>query len=87
MQQRVLVVDGDVGEIYSTGNGENFWGFKTCDDDCTVLIADAFIVAAKEGWEILGMDPVTGDLMVRRYECYSGDPHHAVPCNPQATVV
>ena len=64
MADRVTVYDGDIGEIYSDSNREEEFGFSNCDGDDKVLAADAYIVIAKNGWEILGEDD-DGDIRVR----------------------
>ena len=64
MADRVTVYDGDIGEIYSDSNREDEFGFTNCDADDKVLAADAYIVIAKNGWEILGEDD-DGDIRVR----------------------
>ena len=64
MADRVMVYDGDIGEIYSDSNHPKH-GFTNCDADDKVLKADAYIVIAKNGWEILGADD-DGDIRVRR---------------------
>ena len=64
MADRVMVYDGDIGEIYSDSNHEEQFGFSNCDADDKVLAADAYIVIAKNGWEILGADD-DGDIRVR----------------------
>ena len=63
MLDRVMVYDGDIGEILSDSNRPQF-GFTNCDIDDKVLEADAYIVIAKNGWEILGSDE-DGDIRVR----------------------
>jgi hypothetical protein len=63
MADRVMVYDGDIGEIYSDSNHPKH-GFSNCDIDDKVLKADAYIVIAKNGWEILGEDE-DGDIRVR----------------------
>lgn len=63
MTDRVMVYDGDIGEILSDSNRPQF-GFSNCDIDDKVLEADAYIVIAKNGWEILGEDD-DGDIRVR----------------------
>jgi hypothetical protein len=63
MQDRVTVYDGDVGEIYSDSNHPE-WGFTNCDENDRVLAADAYIIIAKNNWEILGEDD-DGDIRVR----------------------
>lgn len=63
MADRVMVYDGDIGEIYSDSNHPDH-GFSNCDEDDKVLVADAYIVIAKNGWEILGEDE-DGDIRVR----------------------
>ena len=63
MEDRVMVYDGDIGEILSDSNHPQF-GFSNCDIDDKVLAADAYIVIAKNGWEILGADD-DGDIRVR----------------------
>ena len=78
MKNRVRVVDGDVGEIYSDAEG-NEHGFMTTDENDTVLYAEAFIVAAQQGWTVLGLD-TDGDLMVRRFEAYRVHPNPYIPC-------
>ena len=64
MLDRVMVYDGDIGEILSDSNCPEH-GFSNCDIDDTVLEADAYIVIAKNNWEILGADD-DGDIRVRR---------------------
>lgn len=64
MVERVTVYDGDMGEIYSDSNREGEFGFTDCDADDKVLAADAYIIIAKNGWEILGEDE-DGDIRVR----------------------
>lgn len=63
MVDRVMVYDGDMGQIYSDSNCSEH-GFTNCDIDDKVLVADAYIVIAKNGWEILGEDE-DGDIRVR----------------------
>ena len=63
MADRVTVYDGDIGEILSDANCPQF-GFSNCDEDDKVLEADAYIVIAQNGWEILGADD-DGDIRVR----------------------
>ena len=63
MAERVMVYDGDMGEIYTDSNHPEH-GFTDCDGDDKVLVADAYIVIAKNGWEILGEDD-DGDIRVR----------------------
>jgi len=63
MAERVMVYDGDIGEIYSDSNHPQH-GFTGCDENDKVLVADAYIVIAKNGWEILGEDD-DGDIRVR----------------------
>lgn len=63
MAERVMVYDGDIGEIYSDANHPKH-GFNNCDEDDKVLAADAYIVIAKNGWEVLGTDD-DGDIRVR----------------------
>jgi hypothetical protein len=63
MADRVMVYDGDIGEIYSDSNHPDH-GFSNCDIDDKVLRADAYIVIAKNNWEILGEDE-DGDIRVR----------------------
>ena len=63
MADRVMVYDGDIGEIYSDSNHPKH-GFSNCDIDDKVLKADAYIVIAKNGWEVLGEDD-DGDIRVR----------------------
>ena len=63
MAERVMVYDGDMGQIYSDSNCQEH-GFTDCDIDDKVLVADAYIVIAKNGWEILGEDE-DGDIRVR----------------------
>ena len=63
MAERVMVYDGDIGEIYSDSN-HPVHGFSNCDEDDKVLAAHAYIVIAKNGWEILGEDEY-GDIRVR----------------------
>jgi len=63
MEDRVMVYDGDIGEILSDSNRPQF-GFTNCDIDDKVLEADAYITIAKNGWEILGEDD-DGDIRVR----------------------
>ena len=65
MLDRVMVYDGDIGEILSDSRHEEEFGFSNCDIDDTVLEADAYIVIAKNNWEILGADD-DGDIRVRR---------------------
>jgi hypothetical protein len=65
MLDRVMVYDGDIGEILSDVRFEEEFGFSNCDINDTVLEADAYIVIAKNGWEILGADD-DGDIRVRR---------------------
>ena len=77
MGERVRVVDGDTGEIYSSEGNEH--GLVTRDENDAVLYAEAFIVAAQQGWTVLGLD-TTGDLMVRRFEAYRGHPNPYTPC-------
>jgi len=64
MSERVTVYDGDMGEIYSDSNRNGEFGFSNCDEDDKVLAADAYIVIAKNDWEILGEDD-DGDIRVR----------------------
>ena len=64
MADRVMVYDGDIGEILSDARFEEEFGFSNCDIDDKVLAADAYIVIAKNGWEILGEDD-DGDIRVR----------------------
>jgi hypothetical protein len=64
MADRVMVYDGDIGEIYSDARHEEEFGFSNCDGDDKVLEADAYIVIAKNGWEVLGADD-DGDIRVR----------------------
>ena len=64
MAERVTVYDGDMGEIYSDSNRKGEFGFTDCDIDDKVLAADAYIIIAKNGWEILGEDE-DGDIRVR----------------------
>ena len=64
MADRVMVYDGDMGEIYSDSRHEEEFGFTNCDIDDKVLAADAYIIIAKNGWEILGEDE-DGDIRVR----------------------
>ena len=64
MADRVMVYDGDIGEIYSDSRHEEEFGFSNCDIDDKVLKADAYIVIAKNNWEILGEDE-DGDIRVR----------------------
>ena len=64
MLDRVMVYDGDIGEILSDVRFEEEFGFSNCDIDDKVLVADAYIVIAKNGWEILGEDE-DGDIRVR----------------------
>jgi len=63
MTERVMVYDGDIGEIYSDSNRPD-WGFTNCDENDKVLEADAYIIIAKNNWEILGEDD-DGDIRVR----------------------
>jgi len=82
MPERVRVMDGDTGEIYSGEGNEH--GLVTRDENDAVLFAEAFIVAAQLGWTVLGLDSLwsdaTGDLMVRRFEAYQGHPNPYTPC-------
>ena len=79
MKNRVMVVDGDTGEIY-TGTWSVFlpkWNTLIedvdSDLDCTVLVAEAFSVAAfNPEWTILGSDEDT--LWVRTEE-HKGNPN------------
>jgi hypothetical protein len=64
MADRVMVYDGDMGEIYSDSNRNGEFGFSNCDEDDKVLTANAYIVIAKNNWEILGEDD-DGDIRVR----------------------
>ena len=90
MKERVMIIDGDTGEIYSYNGGGGFdiiW--KTAIDDidsdldCTVLSAEGMIVIAEHGWMIMGdEDDPDGDacwLYVRTDEDYANEP------NPWAT--
>ena len=75
MKERVTVYDGDDGEVYTLVG--NPWEFMTCDNNDTVLYAEAFIVAAQQGWEILGQDKL-GDIQVRTQDRYDGHDHDAI---------
>ena len=46
MEDRVMVYDGDIGEILSDVRFEEEFGFSNCDIDDKVLEADAYIVIA-----------------------------------------
>ena len=65
MAERVMVYDGDIGEIYSDANHPEH-GFPGCDEDDKCLAADAYITIKKNGWEILGEDD-DGDIRVRTH--------------------
>jgi hypothetical protein len=64
MADRVMVYDGDIGEILSDVRFEEEFGFTNCDENDKVLEADAYIIIAKNNWEILGEDD-DGDIRVR----------------------
>jgi len=64
MTERVMVYDGDIGEILSDVRFEEEFGFTNCDENDKVLEADAYIIIAKNNWEILGEDD-DGDIRVR----------------------
>jgi hypothetical protein len=98
MSDRVMVVDGDVGEIYSwPGAGNPEW--KTVIDDpeslldCTVLHAEAMIVISKMGWTILGTveeehpDSSYSSIYVRTYKEYEDLPNPWAACKPEIPVV
>ena len=65
---QLYIIDCDSGEILSY-NCE--WNFIP-DDDCLILRACAYVMAAKKGWKILGEDE--GDLIVRSDPSMMGQP-------------
>ena len=78
MKNRLTVVDGDTGEIYSGSWQRDVLWVTLIEDvesdlDCTVLAAEAFVVAASNpSWTILGADEE--NLWVRTEE-YKDDPN------------
>ena len=86
MKERIMIVEGDTGEIISYNGGGGFditW--KTAIDDidssldCTVLKAEGVIVIAEHGWMIMGEeDDLNADasyLYVRTDEEYANEPN------------
>tara|TARA_Y100000310_G_scaffold305923_1_gene346616 strand:+ start:1102 stop:1365 length:264 start_codon:yes stop_codon:yes gene_type:complete len=79
-----MVVDGDIGEIYSyPGAGGYCIEWKDVIDDtdskfdCTVLRAEAVIVISQMGWKLMGEerhpDDVVDCIYVRTCSEYFGD--------------
>ena len=87
MKERVMVVDGDIGEILSwDGAGVVEWRTAINDRedeelDCTVLRAEAVIVAAREGWTFLGES--ADGFYVRTDEYYKDAPNPYATCKPE----
>ena len=85
-KERAMIIDGDMGEIYSyNGCAAVDIDWKTAIDntksdlDCTVLLAEAMIVISQMGWTILGVEDETPEgsasIYVRTYEEYRDDPN------------
>ena len=100
MKDRVMITDGDTGEIYSYKGGSYDINWKTVIDDpasdldCTVLRAEGVIVIARQGWTLLGQEEreVVSWLYVRTDEAYASDPNpwatdDPPACNKTAAVV
>lgn len=65
---RILLLDADIGEIYSwAGSGIEFQTLIPDSDCCTVLLREAIQVCTKENWQILGFveDSSNGEIEVR----------------------
>ena len=94
MKNRVMIVDGDTGEIYSyNGCAEFDIDWKTAIDntksdlDCTVHRAEGVIVIARHGWKILGEEEQewgVGWLYVRTDEDYANEPNPWATCDQLA---
>ena len=89
MKERVMVIDGDIGEIISwDGAGIVEW-LTVIDDrgdtelDCTVIRAEAVIMTAREGWTFLG--ETEDGFYVRMDEYYKDAPNPYQACKPAVT--
>ena len=65
---RILLIDADIGEIYSwAGSGIEFKTLILDSDCCTVLLREAIQVCKRREWQILGFveDSSNGEIEVR----------------------
>ena len=67
-ETRILLIDADIGEIYSwAGSGIEFKTLILDSDCCTVLLREAIQVCKRREWDILGYieNGLDGDIEVR----------------------